>query len=243
MTTSQNNKLEMYQAVQAALQASSPVGTPLPALVVKIDELANKVAAIVAEASTQAQPVQGLLEEREDALTQASETAIAIAGLALSYAHARGLPDFAANVRLTSSRFKGLRRSRRMGLAQQALDAIRPHLAPLADYGVTEAMLTDLQTKIDAASAAITAGRTATVGRKVATDRLALAYSEVDAFLADELDPLVAGLRPTAPEFCARYQQARTVVDRPAGRRALPPAAPAIPTAAPVTPPATQQAA
>jgi hypothetical protein len=86
-------------------------------------------------------------------------------------------------------------------------------LASLSDYGVTAATLTDLQTKIDAAEAQVSASRDAIVARKVATGQLAGALAGFHAFLRKELDPLVESLRESHPTEHAAYRAARITIN------------------------------
>jgi len=104
---------------------------------------------------------------------------------------------------------------RRMQLMQQVHDAAKDVLAQLTDYGVTAAILTDLQTKIDAANALLPVRRATVITRRVATAKLAGAFRKMHTLIAKELDPLVEPLRLTDPDNYALYQAARLTINLP----------------------------
>lgn len=235
MNASQNNTVAMGHAVSTTLEIITAT-SGLPVLQARHAALKTKLVEIKAQAAVQALPLTGKTIDRDRVFTEVSDAAIAIAGLVWSYAKANQLEDLASTVRLNPSRFNQGRLAHRVQLAQQIQTAATGVLPQLADYNVTAAMLTELQTGIDAASALLSATRTSIVTRKLATEKLGILIGELVALLENEIDPLVGSLRRTKPDVYRRYTAARAVIDRPGSSTTVTPIeAPAMP------PPATTE--
>jgi hypothetical protein len=221
MNASQSNKLAMYHAVQALLNQVET--TALPALATKRTTFETTIASIAVLANTQALPTKGRVLERDLALADMTETALAVAGPVLSYAETNQLSDLAAKVRVWPSHFTRIRKVLRTQLAQRIYEAAHPHAAALLSFGVTAEMLADFKAKIDTAESAISSPRNVAVEKSISTDLLGAAFKNADVFLETQIDPLMWILRKTALPLFARYQAARDVIDRPGGRSATAP--------------------
>lgn len=108
------------------------------------------------------------------------------------------------------------------------LAAATEQLTNLADYGVTQAQLTDFAAKIEAFAEVHTKPRQQVNKTSVATRTLEVQFRATDAILSKRLDKLVVRFKTSAPAFYKNYQAARPIVDRPGSR---PPAT--TPTPAP----------
>lgn len=85
--------------------------------------------------------------------------------------------------------------------------------AALADYGVTAAKLTELQTAIDAFADAAAKPRAAISSRAAKTATLPQLFKQADAILTDRMDALLEMFAATNPDFVATYQSARVIVN------------------------------
>ena len=235
MNASQLNKLAMYREVGVCLAVLASNAAP-PALPGLLTVFRTALAELDAWADAQAKPTRGSIDRREQTLTAATELAVAVAGLVSSYAHAHKRPDLAALAHVKRSHFHQIRRSERMVLAQRVHDTAHSLLAELCGYGVTPALLADLQARINLASLAVSIPRTAAADKKAATAQLTAAFAELDALLCHELDPLLVILHLTDPTAHARYRIARQIIHRGGHRRATSEAAhlaastPAVPS-------------
>jgi hypothetical protein len=214
MNKNQTRILNMSNAVIGALNKLPEIAT-LPALALKIEDLKARLDVITATAALQILPTTGQTVNRDQVLDIAITATLAVAGRVQSYAHSRKLPVLESKVRLRPTSFTATPLANRIPLMQQVCDAAGDVLAELADFGVTEASLTDLQTKIDAANAVKTSLRAAVVDRRVATAKLVEQFRELGEFLRNDLDPLVESLRQGNPEGWATYRVARDVLNQP----------------------------
>ena len=108
------------------------------------------------------------------------------------------------------------------------------NVAALADYGVTPAVLTDLQTKTAAFSRALGDRESSVAERKGARGSMNELFDKADELLNEDFDRYFELLRPTDTELYNKYFSARVVKDM--GMRHRPVATP--PTPVPVAAPA-----
>lgn len=235
MNTKQSNKLASYGVVEALLKATPEINgvTGLPE---KLEVLSAKVAEINSLATTQTQPFRASAVARDQLLDQMADDAVEIAGLITTLARDTKMPTLAEAVEVGRSSFRRARRSHRRWFAQRVLDTAQSVLPQLAAYGVTAETLDAFKARIDAAAAGTHAARGAAVDKAAATRRLVELFAEVDELLDDKIDRLVFRLRKMLPDFNARYETAREIVDRRGSRR-LPGEvpAPAVPPPGTVT--------
>lgn len=233
MNTPQSNRLAMYIAVQVFLNSITATAG-LAALAEKLALLKTLIVEILKLAGTQSTPTAGAMEAREQALAEATDLALIVAGGVLSFAKNR--PELAAKVRVNRTQFLRMRRSERMQLAQRIHDAAASVIAQLGGHGLLPPILEELQTKINATEPAINAPRTTAGEKKVATSRLAEIYRQVDDLLENDVDLLLRQLQRTNPTAWQLYQDARTVYDRPGVRSAPEESSTPATTATPAAP-------
>ena len=219
MNSRQKNKFNAYVTTEAFL-TDNPVTSEVPAFPASFTAFQTELNALRPLLLTQAKPLSAAIADRNDALKAAEAAGLAVAGIALSYAHANKLNSLADRVLLRPGDFTGVRLTQRVQLVQQLHDAVLPVVPQLADRGVTAATMDDLKAKLAAAQAALSTPRQTTAEKAAATERLRAAFRAVDAVLTRQLDPVLLPLRDTHPEFYARYKRVRAVVDRPGSRGA-----------------------
>jgi hypothetical protein len=102
--------------------------------------------------------------------------------------------------------------------------------AKMADYNLTPAMLTDLDTAITAYSGVLGTPRAAVAGRTGVTEAIKAEIERADANLENILDRLILQFAAGHPAFTTAYDTARKVVNAGGGRTTVPvPAAPIPP--------------
>ena len=226
MDNTQTNKLAMYHAVLALLQATDETGG-IPGVPAQLSTLAARLAELDTLAATQLRLTAGKTARRDELLADMIETALDVANAVATHADAQKLTELARAVAVTPSAFARLRLLHRPWLAQQVHAAAQGVLPELATYGVTAATLAALQAKIESAKAGLDQPRSTIVEKSAATAQMLAVFREIDAQLEGQIDRLVFPLRKTSPKFHARYQVARQIAARPGGRNPAEPATPA----------------
>lgn len=238
MNTKQKNKLVSYAAAEAVLRANPEVAN-VAGLPAKINALTARIAEIHDLALIQGQPLAVSRAKREALFASMAALTMKVAGVVMNVARDRRSGELAAAVQVNRNALRLSRPPERLWLARRVHSAALGVLDALAAYGVTEQTLADLQARIDAAADGVHLARTTVTAARAATERLRTLFSETDAMLRQELDPLVEQLREEQPHFHADYRAAREVVDV-RGSHASPGSAgaptPSVPAPAPAEP-------
>jgi hypothetical protein len=218
MKIKQTNKLNAYQTLQAVLAEHQTVWQTLPAFVTAAGEFTATIPQIHTLAQTQASR-EGVANEKAYALDALGDAAFEV-GAAI-HAYAVVTQEFALEGRVDFSRSSIV-----MGRATSVLARTRDihaaateQLANLADYGVTTAMLTDLQNKITAFETVQTKPRQQVAKGSAATRSMEARFKTADTILNKRLDKLVVRFKTSAPDFYTAYQTARSIVDIPGSHK------------------------
>jgi hypothetical protein len=102
-------------------------------------------------------------------------------------------------------------------LVQGIITLGRNHSEALADYGITPAILDELEAELTRWRDLVARPRDIIAARSATTAELALAFDQIDDTL-DILDRLTPILARTAPTYPPAYQAARVIVDNVGGR-------------------------
>lgn len=233
MNKLQTNITDMSNGVQVLLTPIAAANAN-PILADKLAKLKirNETIAKLSEAQ-QARQLRAKRDGREVAVGDLTDTSLLVAGSLVAYGRTHRHTEIASQMDLTRSDFGRLRRPQRVKLAESILAAARAVEAELVVFGTTPALLDELEAQAKAAGASIDAHRTTANASKTATGQLALEIEGLLAFLANEIDPIMAPLRKTDNALWMSYHYARQVMDRPGTRSS------AAPTAATTTAEAT----
>lgn len=218
MNKKQHHKLLSYHATLAALEALPGVGD-IAGLPAELAAFRTRMGEVLRLAQVQREAVAGKRLRRDELLREMADAAVDVAQLVSAYAHKQKLVELSALVRVDPPDFSRMRRSARPVLAKTILDAAHAVLPELAPYGVTAAMLHDLEARMVAALEGIHQPRTGIVERKTATGRLATLFDEIDVLLEEQIDRLVYRIRKTHPTAYASYRSAREIMHHTGGRR------------------------
>src|SRR5438034_901715 len=89
--------------------------------------------------------------------------------------------------------------------------ALWQSLPALADFGLTDAILTDLQEKIDAFTGRVSSPRTTRSDNRASNETMDSQFHFADLLLEEEIDRLMKVFKMTQPEFFAAYTAAREI--------------------------------
>jgi hypothetical protein len=215
--------------------------TLLAALEEAAEELTDKIMAIGLNVKIQTSP-SGAAEAKQDALKSVGDLAYDVAGGVLSFADKSGDLSLAARVRFSRSTITAGSGNAVSARIQGIIDAVTEHLSSLADHGVTQAKLNTLHERLKTYDNLRNMPRQAKAAAAAATRQLEALFPEADRLLENRIDRLLWQFRESQPEFYAKYQVARSIVDAPTtGKEEEPTMVPVSnPTSAP-TPDATSR--
>lgn len=231
MTTKQQNKLSMYLAVKAVLDAASSIWQPLPAFAEGHTDFTTHLSNIQTLGQNQMMDTTGITQDKQAAHKTMCQTAIGLAQAVRAYAMKNQNHTLAGSVDFTITDLLHERDNQSAEDCQNIHDIAETNLANLANFGVTAAKLTTLQTAIDAFNAIIQKPRQTIAQGKTVTQQLSDEFTATDLTLDEGLDNLIGQFAGTDAKFVSDYKNARSIVDAAASHNSITP-----PTPPPVTP-------
>lgn len=218
MDDRQENRLGSYRTTGEVLTENAVTFAGVPAFVTQHQMLLDSISLIDALAASQGTNTTGVTAAKKEMMRQMKVWAMRVAGALTSYASVQGNDDLKAKAKLNDSMFTEARDDARDDVAQVVHDAANANVAALADYGVTAATLTALQTRIDAYRLVIPSPSVARSNRRGYTELLDTELRRSDTICKERLDGLMEqfhyeadGKTPT--QFYLAYQAARDIID------------------------------
>ena len=213
MNKTQTNHMRMFLNTQETLDKNTTLWSSIPVLLeVKnnFDELIQRIE--VTNEKTQPGS-KAVTANKANVLKALAQKVVSLAGALQAYAAITGNAKLAGEVDLVKSDFDRARETDVEALAAPVIDNARKELENLADYGVTEAMITDAETSLDDFKALIGKPRTIRNQAFAAMSLLEELFDSANDLLKNRLDPLMIRFKYSDTEFYSEYERARTIVD------------------------------
>lgn len=227
MTRDDLNRTDMFNTVDSLMDKNQSIWGVVPAITVTVADVKAGIAAIGESVRRQQSPTGGARDEKVAVRLSFEEKILEIADQLSALAAKNKDANLGAQVELTLS-----------ALDKQDVDVLEqtgkrvsglatPNLAALADYGITQADVTELNNLTTKFHGVKNAPRTAISGRAGETDTQPGLVANVTSILRNRLDKQMTKFKKSHPEFFAAYRSARVIVDRGgSGGGSQPPPAP-----------------
>lgn len=213
MNDRHENKLGMFRSTGQVLTDNAAVFAAVPAMVTQHQNLLDSTALIDSLAQAQTAVTTGVTVDKRTFQDQMVSYALRVAGAVKAYASTAGNATLRNKADIKPSDFTHVRDDQRDDIAQGVHDDANGVLANLADYGVTAATLSALQTRIDAYRDAIASPKMAQGERSMHTDLLKQEFARADVIVKERLDGLILQFEETSQPFVMAYQNARKTTD------------------------------
>ena len=213
MNDTQENKLNMYRTVAAVIGNHEAEFTAVPAALAAREALDASIALISDLAQAQATENTGITVDKANIQQQMVDTALRVAGAVKAFASVQNDLTLKAQADINKTTFSRARDDMRDDIAQGIHDLAQSRIAQLADYGVTAATLTGLQTRIDTYVLWIAKPQTAKSEKTTVTGLLEQEFYRADSILKDRLDGLVEQFKESGTTLYPDYQNARKIVN------------------------------
>ena len=141
-----------------------------------------------------------------------TDKALFISNRMQSYAAVAGNSDLLASIRYSASDMKKARDTSIIGICDTIVAKANANVSALATYGITAALITDLQTAISNFTATLSKPRTVKSQTKTATENLAVLFKETNDLLTKRMDLDIEVFKATKPDFYSQYKTARNVI-------------------------------
>ena len=166
------------------------------------------------EANRDAQTLEttGITTEKTGKRSVMVEKALFIENRLQSYANVTSNPALLESIQYSASDMKKARDTDVVGICNTVLAKANANAAAITTYGVTAAMITELQTAIAAYSATLAKPKAAKSQTKTATENLTRLFKEADELLVKRLDLDIELFKASKPEFYSQYKTSRMVI-------------------------------
>lgn len=213
MNKTQTNQFRMFLNTQETLDAHPALWNTIPVLVStknNFDELIQRVT--VANEKTLSNS-KAVTTSKSLVLRALSGKAVTVSGILQAYTAITGNTRLAGKVKLTKSEIERARETDVEVLIAPIIKQGRKHLPELADYGLTEDMIVELETTLDDFKVHIGQPRTVRNQAYAAMTLLDELFDATNDVVKNRLDKLMIRFKFTNTEFYSEYERARTIVD------------------------------
>lgn len=213
MTSRNEAKLSMYNAVLNFCDENSATIATLTAFPTVLTAFANKVEAIEDMGQLEAQVISGVTINKADLKKTLSQTASTNAAALFAFATAENDVVLKEKARYSYSDIFRLKDEELTLVVQNIIDQVNANVASLAGYGITAATVADFQDLIDDYNSNAPTPRNAISLRKSYKVQLQTLFKEADSILKDQMDKLALQLKTANPGFYIAYTNNRVIID------------------------------
>lgn len=209
----------MYQAVRRVIQSNNASWNGLAAFENAVTRFSQKVTELENLAYQKSKALLGMKSKRDQKREEIAEKALYVANALYAYASKIKDEKLKADVKYSPSELNYSPLSVFMRLVNGLINTANDNVNEIADYGVDQNRIDDLTLAHMEFIEISNLPRQAIVSRKVITQQIDNAITDIDDVLKSQLDKLIVLLTKDAPTFVMTYEGARTIIDTPATRR------------------------
>ena len=213
MTQNQINRSQMIKAVLTFLNSSSSKWSPVAIIAVFLSELTDLFEAIRGHKEAQNAAKVFIHETKDEQKHIVADMADILNDTLASYASVVKDAELISKADKSSSDLYRLRNEDFETVVKETITLLEANLLNMADYGMTEAKITDLKNSFDTFLVLNGQPRQYRISSVVATESLKELFSKTSSLLDDQMDKVMKQFKITDPEFYKGYLASRVVVD------------------------------
>ena len=216
MNALQEATINMQRAVEQHLDANTTIIAAVPAFVTEFDKVKGFNVQISGEVGGQEAPRTGIAKDKRTTKKELCDTTLGIAKPTRAFATNIGDNTLRDEVNCSFTELNRLRDDQLAPRCQIIHDRANANRAALADYGITNEKLENLQNKINNYTAESPKPRTARANRSIKTGNLNDLFRQSKSALK-QMDDLIDNFAAENPEFVNTYKNLRKI-DKPPSR-------------------------
>jgi len=213
MTSIQEDTLTMCYAVKSANERFQTTWAANAVYAATYNLLASKLVLIEQNRDAQTIENSGVTADKQIKKELMLDKTLFIQNRLLSYANVTNNVELAASVSYSKTKMKSARDTDIIGICNVILSRANANATAIATYGVTAAMITELQAAITTYSGVMAKPITAKSQTKNATENLAKLFKEVDDILKKRMDLDIELFKVSKPDFYSQYKTARIIIN------------------------------
>jgi hypothetical protein len=219
MNRHETNKFNMFKAVSAVFEQNSSVIAEYPALGETLALFKNALTEIDATDKKFITSIDGKTVAKNLLEDELIDEVMPVKAALYAYAVKMKNEELKVLTADSEAVLKRMRDPEFLKKAELIKAEAAKHLTDLASYKITEALLGDLQEKIDAFAAALDGKDTGFANRSALRKVLSDQFDAADAILAEQMDTLIELVRKNNTLFYNQYFSARGIKDLGMGRK------------------------
>jgi len=213
MNKTKTNQFRMFLTTQETLDSNSPLWNTIPILLTSknnFDELIQRIADLNEKTISNSKAVT---VDKAKALQNLIEKAITVSGILQAFAAITGDTKLAGKIAITKSDITKIRETDVEAVVAPVINEARKRLTDLADYGLVEDLVVELETSLDDFKTLIGQPRTVRNQAFAAMTLMDELFDAANDVVKNKLDKLMIRFKFTNTDFYSEYERARTIVD------------------------------
>ena len=212
MNINQEDKFSMYYVVKNTCEKYQTTWTTNAVFAATYNLWVAKIPLIEQNRDAQTLETTGITTDKTAKRNSMTEKTLFMINRLQSYANVVNNPELLESIKYSASDLKKSRDTDVVGICNTVLAKANANAAAIATYGVTAAMITELQAAITAYSATLAKPKAAKSQTKTATENLTKLFKEADELLVKRLDLDIELFKTSKPEFYSQYKTARIII-------------------------------
>lgn len=212
MNINQEDKFSMYYVVKNTCEKYQTTWTTNAVFAATYNLWVAKIPLIEQNRDAQTLETTGITTDKTAKRNSMTEKTLFMINRLQSYANVVNNPELLESIKYSASDLKKSRDTDVIGICNTVVAKANANAAAIATYGVTAAMITELQAAITAYSATLAKPKAAKSQTKTATENLTKLFKEADELLVKRLDLDIELFKTSKPEFYSQYKTARIII-------------------------------
>jgi hypothetical protein len=212
MTSVQEDTLTMYYAVKSVNERFQTTWVSNAVYAASHNLWLTKLVSIEQNRDAQTLETAGITEDKKNKRTLMADKAMFIQNRLQSYGNVTNNTELVASVNYSPTKIRTTRDTDVVGICNIILSRASANATAIVAYGVTAAMITELQAAITAYSAVMSKPVSAKSQTKNATQNLAKLFREADNILKKRMDLDIELFKVLKPDFYSQYLTSRIII-------------------------------
>ncbi len=217
MNANQEDKFSMYYVVKNTCEKYQPTWITNAVFAATYNLWVAKIPLIETNRDAQTLETTGITTDKTAKRAAMTDKALFMENRLQSYANVTNDPELLESIRYSATDLKKARDTDVVGICNTILAKANANAAAIVTYGVTAAMITELQAAITAYSATLAKPKAAKSQTKTATENLVTLFREADDLLIKRLDLDIELFKTSKPELYSQYKTARIIISTGGG--------------------------
>ena len=212
MTGIQEDKLSMFYGVKGTCEKYQSTWTTNALFAATYNLWAAKLPLIEQNRDAQTIETTGVTTDKKGKRAVMTEKTLFMSNRLQSFGNTTGNAEILESVQYSASYLNKARDTDVIGICNAVLSRAVANATALTAYGVTAAMITDLQASITAYSATLAKPKNAKAQTKTATENLTKLFKEAEDLLVKRMDLDIELFKVSKPDFYSQYKTSRIII-------------------------------